>query len=78
MLYGFGGAALSGFMMAAVPNWTGARPVQGAPLALLVALWLVGRVAMFSESLAWLDLLHLPFLAYLAAIGGTTSCRSCC
>ena len=65
MLFGFGTAALSGFMMAAVPKWTNARPVQGAPLAVLVGLWLVGRVAIFSESLAWLDLLHLPFLAYL-------------
>lgn len=65
MLFGFGTAALSGFLMAAVPKWTNARPVQGAPLAVLVGLWLVGRVAIFSESLAWLDLLHLPYLAYL-------------
>lgn len=65
MLFGFGTAALSGFMMAAVPKWTSSRPVQGMPLALLVALWLIGRGATISESYVWLDLLHLPFLAYL-------------
>ena len=65
MLFGFGTAALSGFLMASVPKWTNARPVQGAPLAVLVVLWLIGRGAIFSETYAWLDLLHLPFLAFL-------------
>lgn len=65
MIFGFGTAALSGFMMAAVPKWTNARPVQGAPLATFIILWLIGRIAVFSEIYVWLDLLHLPFLAFL-------------
>ncbi len=65
MIFGFGTASLSGFMMAAVPKWTNSKPTQGAPLAILIALWLVGRVAVFSDNFAWLDLLHLPFLAWL-------------
>jgi uncharacterized protein involved in response to NO len=65
MLFGFGTAALSGFMMAAVPKWTNANPVQGMPLAVLILLWLFGRVAIFTETYVWLDLLHLPFLAFL-------------
>lgn len=65
MIFGFGTASLSGFMMAAVPKWTNSRPTQGAPLAILITLWLLGRAAVFSDSLAWLDLLHLPFLAFL-------------
>lgn len=65
MIFGFGTASLSGFMMAAVPKWTGSKATQGTPLAILIALWLIGRIAVFSEAFFWLDLLHLPFLAYL-------------
>ena len=46
MLFGFVAAAVAGFVLTAVPNWTGRLPLQGAPLALLVALWLAGRIAM--------------------------------
>jgi uncharacterized protein involved in response to NO len=45
MLFGFVGAAVAGFMLTAIPNWTGARPVSGRPLAGLAALWVAGRVA---------------------------------
>jgi uncharacterized protein involved in response to NO len=65
MIFGFGTASLSGFMMAAVPKWTNSKATQGTPLAILVALWLLGRGAVLSDNLAWLDLLHLPFLAFL-------------
>jgi uncharacterized protein involved in response to NO len=46
MLFGFVAAAIAGFILTAVPNWTGRLPLQGAPLAILVALWLAGRLAM--------------------------------
>ena len=46
MVYGFVAAALAGFMLTAVPNWTGAPPLRGAPLAALTLLWLAGRLAM--------------------------------
>ncbi len=45
MLFGFVVAAIAGFMLTAIPNWTGRRPIQGASLAALVALWLLGRIA---------------------------------
>jgi uncharacterized protein involved in response to NO len=47
MAFGFGGAVVAGFLLAAIPNWTGRMPLQGAPLGGLVALWLLGRVAVF-------------------------------
>ncbi len=47
MAFGFGGAVVAGFLLTAIPNWTGRMPLQGAPLAGLVLLWLVGRVAVF-------------------------------
>jgi len=45
MLFGFVGAAKAGFLTTAVPNWTGRMPIQGWPLAALVGLWALGRVA---------------------------------
>ncbi|PPB79968.1 uncharacterized protein involved in response to NO [Albidovulum inexpectatum] len=45
-LFGFLGAVMAGFMLTAVPNWTGRLPITGWPLAGLVALWGLGRVAM--------------------------------
>ncbi|WP_159593969.1 NnrS family protein [Chelativorans xinjiangense] len=54
MLFGYLAAIVAGFLLTAVPNWTGQLPVQGGPLLGLVALWLAGRVAVFlSASLGW-------------------------
>jgi uncharacterized protein involved in response to NO len=50
MIFGFLGAVIAGFLTTAVPNWTGRMPVVGAPLGGLVALWVLGRVAMLYES----------------------------
>ena len=45
MLYGYLPAVMTGFLLTAIPNWTGRLPLQGGPLAALVALWIVGRIA---------------------------------
>jgi uncharacterized protein involved in response to NO len=45
MLFGFVIAAIAGFLLTAIPNWTGRLPLQGWPLATLVGLWILGRVA---------------------------------
>lgn len=50
MLFGYLGAIIAGFLLTAVPNWTGRLPVAGAPLALLLCLWLAGRVSMVLAS----------------------------
>lgn len=52
MLFGFVAAAVAGFLLTAVPTWTGTPPVRGAPLAALAVLWLAGRAVM----LPWLGL----------------------
>lgn len=44
LLFGFMPAIIAGFLLTAVPNWTGRPPVAGWPLAALVALWLAGRI----------------------------------
>lgn len=45
MLFGYLGAVLTGFILTAIPNWTGRLPLSGWPLLALVALWLAGRMA---------------------------------
>jgi uncharacterized protein involved in response to NO len=55
MLFGFAGAAIGGFLLTAVPNWTGCAPYRGVLLGLLVALWLGGRIAL-------LPFAHVPVL----------------
>ena len=46
MLFGYVVGVIAGFLLTAVPNWTGRLPVTGTPLAGLVCLWLAGRVTM--------------------------------
>ncbi len=74
MIFGFAGAALAGFFLTAVPNWTGAKALHGAPLAGVAAVWLAGRAAMAAIGpipptlAAFTDLAFLPVLA-MAVIG---------
>ena len=46
MFYGFGWAALGGFLLTASKNWVGVRGWHGGALIFLVALWCLDRVAM--------------------------------
>jgi len=71
MLFGFVNAAVAGFLLTAIPNWTGRLPVRGAPLALLAGLWLLGRIACFISALLapWLAVAaDLSFPALLVAV----------
>lgn len=45
MIFGYGAAVVAGFLFTAVPNWTGRLPTRGRPLAVLLVLWLVGRLS---------------------------------
>jgi uncharacterized protein involved in response to NO len=51
MVFGYGGAVVTGFLLTAIPNWTGRLPIAGRPLAALTALWAAGRLAIFASSL---------------------------
>ena len=44
-LFGYLGAVVAGFLLTAVPNWTGRLPIVGWRLGMLGGLWLAGRVA---------------------------------
>ncbi|TGQ64699.1 short-chain dehydrogenase [Mesorhizobium sp. M00.F.Ca.ET.186.01.1.1] len=54
MLFGYLPAIVTGFLLTAIPNWTGRLPVQGLSLLALVVLWLAGRFAVFfSADIGW-------------------------
>ena len=48
MVFGYISAVLTGFLLTAIPNWTGRLPVTGGPLAALFALWVAGRLVPFA------------------------------
>ncbi|MBT4907309.1 MAG: NnrS family protein [Rhodospirillaceae bacterium] len=71
MLFGYGPAVVAGFMLTAIPNWTGRLPLQGWPLAGLAGLWIAGRLAIwFSDTLGPVAtaLIDLAFLIFFFAI----------
>ena len=45
MIFGYLAAVMAGFILTAIPNWTGRLPLSGTPLAILFSLWIVGRIA---------------------------------
>ncbi|MGD0503562.1 MAG: NnrS family protein [Steroidobacteraceae bacterium] len=73
MLFGFVASAMAGFLLTAVPSWTGQKGSTGAPLVVLASLWLTARVLIASSSLwpavliAAIDLAFLPTLGILVA-----------
>lgn len=72
-LWGYLAAVMAGFLLTAVPNWTGQLPIVGWPLAGLAALWLAGRLAVLVSAHlpGWLTVLaDLSFLAALALVLG--------
>jgi uncharacterized protein involved in response to NO len=71
MLFGFVLAAIAGFLLTAIPNWTGRMPLQGIPLSVLVGAWLAGRLAVGAS--AWIGagsaaVLDLAFLTLLLGV----------
>jgi uncharacterized protein involved in response to NO len=71
MLYGYLGAVVAGFLLTAIPNWTGRLPINGVGLAGLVGLWVAGRIAiLFSAHIGApvAAVVDVAFLATLAAV----------
>ncbi|MCW5581158.1 MAG: NnrS family protein, partial [Luteimonas sp.] len=66
MLFGFAAAIITGIVLTALPSWAGTEEVRGGRLALLVALWLAGRIAFWAApwlpplAPALVDLLLFP------------------
>lgn len=62
LVFGFAGAIIVGFLLSAVQTWTGRPSLSGWPLAGLVAMWLLGRLAWWLGSPVVLLLANVIFL----------------
>lgn len=69
LIFGYVPAVIAGFLLTAVPNWTGRLPVTGTPLLLLFLIWLSGRVAVLGSAVTGAALAAVFDLAFLAALG---------
>lgn len=71
LIFGFVTAAISGFLLTAVPNWERAKPTSGWALLILVIIWISGRIAMWSAGslspflVMAIDVMYLPMLVII-------------
>jgi uncharacterized protein involved in response to NO len=80
MIFGVVTAAICGFLLTAMCNWTGAQPLKGVGLLGLISLWLAGRAVMWFgnsipiELVIFVDAIFLPivtvYVAYILLIHG--------
>jgi uncharacterized protein involved in response to NO len=70
MVFGYGAAVVSGFLLTAIPNWTGRMPLQDGPLAAVVALWIVGRFAVLFSADFGAEIATLLDLAFPSVFAG--------
>jgi uncharacterized protein involved in response to NO len=73
MLFGFVGAIIAGFLLTAIPNWTGRLPIAGPPLAMLFGLWLAARLAVLCSGIfggGAAAALDVGFFLVLAGVAG--------
>jgi uncharacterized protein involved in response to NO len=72
MIFGYAMAVIAGFLLTAIPNWTGRPLLSGAPLVVLASLWLAGRIAVLFSAVLGAPLaaaidLAFPLLFLLVA-----------
>ena len=67
MIFGYLGAVMAGFVLTAIPNWTGRLPLSGGPLLILLLAWAAGRlIAFVPVAPAIVAAIDLTFLGALA------------
>ncbi|MCO5141599.1 MAG: NnrS family protein [Oligoflexia bacterium] len=69
MIFGFATAIIAGFILTASQNWSGLPGLKGAPLKILVFIWLLARVLAFfwiqlPFVFAFIDLTFYPLLCF--------------
>ena len=72
MIFGYAVAVIAGFLLTAAPSWQKSAALAGGKLALLVFIWLVGRLVLWGVGLvpAWLAaLVDLSFIPALMILG---------
>jgi uncharacterized protein involved in response to NO len=69
LIYGYVPAIVAGFLLTAVPNWTGRLPVVGRPLMVLFSIWVAGRVACAASAFVTPAVAAAIDLLFLMALG---------
>lgn len=70
MVFGFALAAVAGFALTAIPEFTGQPGATPAQLRALVALWLLGRIGFWGSGIAGAPALWLAALAHAGLLLG--------
>jgi uncharacterized protein involved in response to NO len=70
MIFGYIAAVIAGFLLTAIPNWTGRLPVNGPALAGLTGLWLAGRIAVATSATIGAGLAAVIDVAFLTVLAG--------
>jgi uncharacterized protein involved in response to NO len=68
MIFGYAAGVIAGFLLTSVRNWTGLATATGGSLAVLVALWLLGRILPFFSATLPVWLISVVDLAFLPAL----------
>ena len=70
MIFGYSSAVIAGFLLTAVPNWTGRSPIVGRSLFGLFLLWIAGRIGLLIDIKPdWMgQVLDSAFLIVFAAL----------
>ena len=69
MIFGFAGAAVIGFVLTAIANWTGRPLLVGAPVAMLFLLWMLARMTLAMPGAGPVLAMLAEGLLFLAAAG---------
>ena len=69
-LFGYLAAVIAGFLLTAVPNWTGRLPVVGWKIAGLAVLWLLGRLAILASIYLPVWAVTIADIAFLIVLCG--------
>ncbi len=70
MLFGYTAAVIGGFLLTAVPNWTGVTPLRGGRLVLIFGAWVLGRLVIFFSALIPPLIVAVVDLSFLVALLG--------
>jgi len=73
ILFGIMPAIIAGFLLAAIPNWTGRLPVKGKALAVLFAIWVLGRIAFNTSAYFGLGATSVIDCAFLVLLCATAA-----
>ncbi|WP_050528165.1 NnrS family protein [Pseudorhodobacter aquimaris] len=68
MIFGFGAAAVGGFFLTAVPNWTGAKAAPHVFVAVVAGLWLLGRLALWYSGVLPPTIVAVADLAFVPVL----------